>query len=242
MFKKLALLAGLVIFCGGCRHKVVAGADVLLSGTDFLKTLPESSFQIPNTNPPVVVTFIGHPQAGKAYDTAIERLDDVQLKPGGAAGTTRLQMRELSLESDKPVTMSNGHSYNVSVALDPNKPSMGTMTIRETKQGEGTFESTMQVNFVVSFDSTNGGPKLANATFSTSLSNTSEDDPPSAGQWVSNPQQSNPPCTTVSPKPKGAHDTNQHTGKGSNDLDFFPNGKINEKHSHLSRWHKAACI
>jgi len=234
---KLAVLAMLVIPCCGCRHRVLAG-------TDYLKTLSDSSFQLQGVADPPngVVTFVGKPQAGRAYDTAIERLDDVLLKPGGGAGKTRLQMKELSLGSANPVKMSNGESYNVTVSLDPNKPSLGTMTMRETKKGEGTFESTMEVNFVVAFDSIGGAPTLPDASFTISLSNTAKEDPPSVGQWVSNPQQGNPPCTLVTPKPKGARDTNQHLNKGDNDLDFYPNGKINENHNHTSRWHRAGCI
>src|SRR5215475_12225431 len=102
---KLAVLAVLVIPCCGCSHRVLAG-------TDYLKTLPDSSFQLQGvTDPPNGgVTFVGKPQSGKAYDTAIARMDDVLLKPGGSAGKTRLQMKELFLQSASPVKMSNGES------------------------------------------------------------------------------------------------------------------------------------
>lgn len=236
---RIVILAGItVLFCSSCAHK-----RTILAGTDYLKTLPDSSFELtlPGSTNSIPVTFVGNPRSGNAYDTAITRLDDVSIKPG-QSGKTRLQMSELSLKSDKPIAI-KGQQYNVLVTLDPGKPSMGTMTLTEdaNASGTGTFTSSFdQIHFVVAFEPLEQGEKLPEIHLSSALINDGSELP--GGQWVSDPKQANPPCTLVSPKPRTARDTNQHSGKGSDDLDIFPNGKINENHNHTSRWHKAACI
>lgn len=236
---RIVVLVGItVLFCTGCKQK-----HTILAGTDYLKTLPDSGFEL--TLPggkPVPVNFVGNPGPGKAYDTAVMRMDDVTVQPGGS-GTTRLQMMELSLKSANPVSI-NGGQYNLSVSLDPNKPSMGTMTLTEDANatGTGTFTSNFdQINFVVAFEPVGKGEKLPDVHLSTSLVNDGSDES-GPSKWVSNAGQANPPCTTVSPKPKGAHDTNSHTTRDKNDVDIFPNGQINENHNHTKQWHKAACI
>jgi hypothetical protein len=235
--RMIMLLAITVLFTSGCRYKVLAG-------TDYLKTAPHTSFdlQLPGVTSPQEIVFVGNPRSGNAYDTAVTRLDQVLLKPGGS-GKTRLKMTELSLKTENPVQI-NGQPYNLLVSLDPNKPSTGTMTITldaKTKNS-GTFTSNFdQVNFVVSFDPVGSGPKVPDLNLSSGLVNDGNNEF-GATRWVFNPKQANPPCTTVSPKPKGATDTNSHTGTQSRDLDIFPNGQINENHKHTSRWHRAACI
>jgi hypothetical protein len=235
---RIVILLGITLLLSlGCKQK-----RTILAGTDYLKTQPGSDFELSVPGGKTVrVTFVGNPRSGNAYDTAIMRMDDVTIEPGGS-GKTKLQMTELSLKSDKPVDI-NGQQYNLSVSLDPNKQSTGTMTITEdvNAQGSGGFTSSFdQINFVVAFEPTGKGEKLPDFHTSTSLVNDGSELP--AGKWVSDPKQANPPCTTVSPKPKGAHDTNSHTTRDKNDLDIFPNGQINENHNHTSRWHKAACI
>jgi hypothetical protein len=240
--KTIVLLGLTVLFTSGCRYKVLAGTDYLktVSGasvptrTSFDLTLPTGT--LPD------VKFVGNPRAGNAYDTAITRLDEVSLKPGGS-GTTRLKLTELSLKSETSVPI-NGQQYNLLVSLDPNKPSTGTMNIildAKTKSS-GTFTSNFdQVNFVVSFDPVGGGPKIPDMSLSDKLFNDGKNEF-GPNQWISGGNKANPPCTTVSPKPRGATDTNSHTGTQSRDLDIFPNGQINENHKNTSRWHRAACI
>ncbi|HEY6249767.1 MAG TPA: hypothetical protein VI685_07380 [Candidatus Angelobacter sp.] len=234
----MSILLGITtFFCCGCKRK-----HTILAGTDYLKTLPDSSFELPLPGgTKIPVTFVGNPQSGNAYDTAITRLDDVSIQPGGS-GKTRLQVTELSLKSDKPVAI-KGQQYNVSVTLDPNKPSMGAMTLTEdaNAKGSGTFTSSFdQINFVVAFEPIEKGEKLPEVHLSSSLVNDGTEAP--ASKWVSNAKQANPPCTMVTPKPRDARDTNQHSGKSPDDFDIFPNGQINENHNHTSRWHRAACI
>lgn len=236
-WRTVILLGITLMFCSGCKQQ-----RTILAGTDYLKTQPDSAFELPMPGgKTVAVTFVGNPRSGAAYDTAIVRMDDVTVEPGGS-GRTRLQMTELSLKSDKPIDI-NGQQYNVTVSLDPGKQSTGTMTVTldANTKDSGTFTSSFdQINFVVAFEPTGKGEKLPEIHLSSSLVNDGSELP--ATKWVSDPKQADPPCTTVTPKPKTARDTNQHTGKGSDDLDIFPNGKINENHNHTSRWHRAACI
>ena len=238
-WRTLILLGITLLFCFGCKQQ----KQTILAGTDYLKTPPGSDWELPLPGGKTLpVTFVGNPRSGNAYDTAIMRMDDVTIEPGGS-GKTKLQMTELSLKSDKPVDI-NGQQYNLSVTLDSSKTNTGTMTITEDANaaGTGTFTSSFdQINFVVAFEPMGKGEKLPDVHASTSLVNDGSDES-GPTKWVSNPGQADPPCTTVSPKPRGAHDTNSHTTRDKNDLDIFPNGKINEKHKNLSRWHRAACI
>lgn len=237
--RRLAILLSVTLFFSfGCKQK-----RTILAGTDYLKTQPDSAFELPLPGgKTMTVTFVGNPRSGNAYDTAIMRMDDVTIDPGGS-GKTRLQMTELSLKSDKSVEI-NGQQYNVTVSLDPNKQNNGTMniTLDANTKDSGTFTSSFdQINFVVAFEPTGTGQKLPEMHLSSSLVNDGSDES-GPSKWVSDPKQANPPCTTVSPKPKGARDTNSHTTRDKNDLDIFPNGKINENHNHTTRWHRAACI
>jgi hypothetical protein len=134
------------------------GASVL-AGSDYLSTT-SASFDF--GGPIGVVALMGGTPPSVA-DTIVTRLSDAMLPAVGSSATIDIEMTFLSLQSVAPVDVM-GNFFDVFVTLDPNVPSPGEMTINHefadngTPEAEGTFTSTLNVNFIAEFVSTMGGP------------------------------------------------------------------------------------
>jgi hypothetical protein len=134
----------------------------------------------------------------------------------GSSDTIEIQMRLLALRSVAPAFI-GGAFFDVFVSLDPATPSPGTMTITHefpdngTPAAEGTFTSSMTVNFIADFVPTGAGVPMS---IPGSLSLTS----PGPLTWSHEP----PPGALIVPGPPGDLDANLHAPLPPGFNDFFP--------------------
>jgi hypothetical protein len=158
-----------------------AQAASIFAGSDYLSTT-SASFNFGGSIG--TVAFQGAFGAGVA-DTVVTRLEDAILPAVGSSDTISIQMRLLELRSIAPILM-GGNLFNVAVSLNPALPSLGTMTINHqlpdnaTPAPEGTFTSSLQVNFVMSFVPVGPG-SAPNVVGSLNLSQTTP------ANWTHNP-------------------------------------------------------
>jgi hypothetical protein len=133
----------------------ISSALPVLQGDDLLTTIAPTEF----LSPFGPIDFVGNPPVGG--DTIVRRLvdanfpfDGVNVFPGaptpGTQVTIPIQMLQLSWQSTAPVVVS-GTPYDVSVALDPGLPSVGTMNIRHewAESGDLRPEGTLDAHFAL---------------------------------------------------------------------------------------------
>jgi len=195
------------------------GASVL-AGSDYLSTV-SASFDF--GGPIGVVDLMGGTPPGVA-DTIVTRLSDATLPGIGSSATIDIEMRFLSLQSIAPIQVM-GSFFDVFVTLDPNLPSPGEMTINHefadngTPDPEGTFTSTLNVNFLADFVSTMGGPG-----FQVTDSLTLQTSTPAS--WSHEPA----PGALLVTGPPGDLRANNHVPPRQGFGDFFIVGIVMEEH------------
>jgi hypothetical protein len=134
---------------------VPAETDIVPAGPDMFVTQPGTFFDIPGVG---AVNFLGVPNAQGA-DTIIQRLAAINVTDvPDAVGSTEmvpLKMTLLDLKSTAPVNI-GGSFFDVFVTLNPNIASTGTLDLTQTVNGEGipegTFTTSIDVNFILSFE------------------------------------------------------------------------------------------
>ena len=123
----------------------VGDADFVPAGADMLKTLPGTFFSIGGLSVPLH----GVPDATGA-DTIIQRLVAISIPDViGSTQTINTQMTELNLMSNAGAGPGGS---TVFIGLTPGVPSLGTLTMVQTINGEGTPEGTFSSFFDVFFD------------------------------------------------------------------------------------------
>jgi len=123
----------------------VADTDFVPAGADVLKTLPGTLFVIGG----ISVPLHGVPDATGA-DTIIQRLAAISIPDViGSTQTINTQMTELNLMSDAGAGPGGS---TVFIGLTPGVPSLGTLTMVQTINGEGIPEGTLTSFFDVFFD------------------------------------------------------------------------------------------
>ncbi len=162
-----AVIAVLTVLC--CVSSTIAqnGNVTITAGTD-LWTTPGGgqSFQDFSENPiPAdffgtgseafdgVIEFMGVPVGEQALgdnvDTAVSRLDDMVLSGVGSEATVAVEIVMLNLQSVEPITvMINGQEtrWDVNVQLSgAQQGQRGNMTIRQTSEDGGTYDSMFSV-------------------------------------------------------------------------------------------------
>src|SRR5580658_2630196 len=93
------------------------------------------------------------PRSGKEHsvgmtDTIVERKKDVIIKAIGGSGTTEIELVRLSLRSCCPIKVQVGRSvqrWDVHLGVSHSARSVGNITITQTSEHGGTFESEIQV-------------------------------------------------------------------------------------------------
>jgi hypothetical protein len=138
--------------------------DTVAVGSDMFVTQPGTFFDFPGLGPggtPLQVNFMGVPNA-QGVDTIVKRVNLPNM-PGiinvpdiiGATDTVPTVMTLLNLKSTAPVTI-GGAAYTVLVTLNPTVASTGSLVFTQTVTGEGvpegTFTSSLDVNFVLTFE------------------------------------------------------------------------------------------
>src|ERR1700685_2131856 len=164
------------VFPSISRGYPVGDTDIVPAGLDKFATQAGTFFDIPGIGPggaPVQVNFLGVPNA-QGVDTIIERLGPIDVSDTiGFTDTGRKQMQLLDLKSTAPVTI-GGVAYTVLVNLNPAVASTGTLVFTQTVNGEGvpegTFVSTLDVHFTLTFEN-NGVAAPCPAQVATTFAN-----------------------------------------------------------------------
>jgi hypothetical protein len=131
-------------------------ADNVPAGLDMFVTQPGTFFDIPLAGGGFVqANFLGVPNA-QGVDTIVQRLGAIDVKDvAGSTDTVNTLMTLLDLKTTAPVTI-GGVAYTVLVGLTPGVASNGTLTFTQTVNGEGvpegTYTSTLNVNFTLTFE------------------------------------------------------------------------------------------
>lgn len=134
------------------RGQPIGDTDIVPAGPDMFVTQPGTFFVIPGIGQ---VNFLGVPNAQGA-DTIVQRLSAIDVPDvAGATQTIDTKMTLLDLKSTAPVNI-GGSFFDVFVTLNPNIASTGTLMLTQTINGEGvpegTYISTLNVNFVLTFE------------------------------------------------------------------------------------------
>ena len=191
-----------------------ARASSVLAGSDYLTTAAALFDFGPGVG---VVALTGAFGPGVA-DTIVTRLRDADLPAVGSSDLVPIQMRLLELRSVAPAFVGVSF-FDVFVHLDPTMRSLGSMTISHdfpyngTPAAEGTFTSSLTVNFVADFVPTLGNPNPGMSA-SGSLALTT----PGPLPWSHEP----PPGALIVPGPPGDLDANLHAPLPPGFNDFFP--------------------
>jgi hypothetical protein len=182
-------------------------------GSDYFQTQTGTFATFP---PPIgVVNFMGNPVGPGSTDTIVQRLNEPTLIPGGGPSTVSTLLTTLSLEGTAPLNIGGFH-YSVFVNLDPSHlaDDTGTLLVSlNSAANGGTFSSTLNVFFDVSFLPLDGGPALATLPMNITLGSTGT-------PWSTTPAAGS---LLVSGTDGGSGDQagNIHTGLAPGELDFF---------------------
>ncbi len=153
------ILTGASIVEAGSAVTIPAGSDLWStpgggqSFQDFSETpIPADFFGTGSEAFSGNIEFKGVPMGetalGDAVDTIVERLDDVTLNGPRSEATVEIQIVALNLQSVDPITvMIDGQAtqWDVNVQLSGAPQPKGSMTIRQTDESGGTFDSTLPV-------------------------------------------------------------------------------------------------
>lgn len=88
-------------------------------------------------------------------DTIIERLNDVDLQVGGAAGEVDIKIRVLSLEATESFSAC-GETWAVDAYTDPDNQPISKLSIKALNNAGGSFSANLDVNGTVRFVSSKG--------------------------------------------------------------------------------------
>jgi hypothetical protein len=142
-------LFGLLATTPLCNAQVSGDPDFIPAGDDLLKTLPGTFFVLNGPGGTFTVPLHGVPDATGA-DTIIQRLAAISIPDViGSNQTINTQMTELNLSSN-PGAGPGGST--VLIGLTPAVPTLGTLTLTQTINGEGIPEGTFTSFFDVFFD------------------------------------------------------------------------------------------
>jgi hypothetical protein len=186
-----------------------AQAGVVLLGSDYLETLPGTTFG--------GAPFAGVPIGPGNTDTIVQRLNDANLPSLGSSTTIPTQMVELRLVTTVPVNfgLGVGFYYMTLQSVRGGPSTVGSMTItwnsaddHAPNTPEGTFNSFFDVFFDIRFGALNGPIALSDDLILSQSGSFWDADPP-AGKVIVN-------------GPVGNQNANLHTGKTSSQMDFFP--------------------
>ena len=145
---------------------IKAGFDVFETSGEAYFTIP-SGFGIPggffhkDSQPWTgLMTFTGYPvrkfedpRTGKVFDTGaadtfVERKQDVTIQKVPGTGSSPIQLVKLRLRSCRPIEVQVGRvvqRWDVEVDVSQTKPSSGTITITQTSDQGGTFNSELTI-------------------------------------------------------------------------------------------------
>lgn len=143
--------------------------STIQAGMDFFATDGDAYFTIPHGVPipgsffhkgsepwTGLIRFQGHPfrkfkdpRTGKEYqtdeaDTAVLRKQDVRIEKIPGSGKTEIELVALSLRSCNPIAVHVGRGvqhWDVRVSVSRSRPSTGAMTITQTDENGGHFDS-----------------------------------------------------------------------------------------------------
>jgi hypothetical protein len=192
----------------------IARADLfVLKGSDYFQTDAGTMF----SGVPFMGVPLGTPGLGNT-DTIVQRLADADFPSVGTSATVRIQLTALQLESVVPTDFGLGTDFYFitlqTARAGGGQISPGTMTINLNSPNdgtpanpEGTFDSSLDVFFDVRKGSLNG-PIALSTDLVLVNSGTSWDADPSPGDLIV-------------PGAVGDQNANLHTGKSSNQMDFF---------------------
>jgi hypothetical protein len=195
----------------------VAHADpIILLGSDYLETTAGTTFG--------GVAFQGVPIGPGSTDTIVQRQSNATLTGVGSSAVIPIELVALHLVSVAPTNfgLGLGFYYLTLQSARGGPTSVGQMTINYTIADDGlpgTPEGTFSSFFDVFFDIRLGselGPIAVSSDLMLSSSGTPWDADPTSG-------------TVLVTGAVGDQAANLHTGKGPNQLDFFP-GAISEQH------------
>jgi len=152
---------------------IQSGYDLFETDGDAYFTLPHG-FSVPadffqKGSAPFsgIIRFTGSPirkfedpRTGKEHkigstDTIVLRKKDVTFANVPGSGTTEIELVMLSLKSVSPIQVRTAHGvqkWDVTVSISSAKPSAGTMTIRQTSESGGTFDSELTIYPVFHFE------------------------------------------------------------------------------------------
>lgn len=207
---RLMPAGGFLLWALVCGLGTTAYADpVVLRGSDYLHTLPGTTF--------AGADFTGVPIGPGNTDTIVERLADASFTGVGDSDTIPIELVALSLASTTPIDLGGGLGfYYITLQSARGGPaSTGQMTIQLDSLSdnlpnspEGTFSSFFDVFFDIRLGATNGPIIISDDLLLTSAGTPWDADPPPGAIIVSGSS--------------GSQSANSHTGKGVDEMDFFP--------------------
>lgn len=167
MKKNLLLLFTVLVLVAplSALDRIPPGADLFYTRGDgstfmsFASNPVPAGFFCPGSLPFTGrVEFRGLPIAGAGgYDTIIERIDEVDLSEK-AAGSTRIRVRAVQLESLKPLTTSCGN-FILRAYLAPREQPITRMRVTQTEGDGGYFTASLSLNLRLVFSPVAGkGP------------------------------------------------------------------------------------
>jgi hypothetical protein len=216
-------IACAMLFFSSAKLSQSAALPVVILGSDYLTTIAAG------TTFPGLGNLMGVPLGGLAgnADTVVQREADAVFPSGpvSTAPAISIALAALQLETVAPVNPGPGLDfYFITLQSARGGPaSMGSMTITLTSADDGTAanpEGTFSSSIDVFFDIRKGslsGPIISSTDLVLSNSSTAWD-------------ATNPPGANIVSGPVGTFAANLHTGKASNQMDFFPVGPFNESH------------
>ncbi len=147
-----------------------AFADDVSADDDFIQTLDGTWFDF--GGPIGIVNFLGNPFDGNLWDTVIRRLDDVNFPTqggnpwdgsplDGTFDTIDIELVVLELRGIEPIDI-GGLLFDVTLSLDSDISSLGSMTLQHEWNDDGlfqgTFDSSINVFADALFTPVAGGP------------------------------------------------------------------------------------
>jgi len=145
----------------------VAWSTPIDVGIDEFHTLPGTFATLPPEAGGAILNLRSRPIScnGCDTDTIVRRLDPLPGLNVGGAGTTRIQITALSLESVSPVGI-GGSFFDVFVTLDPAVTQrIGAMTISQTTSDGGTFNANLPVDARLFFTQVGNPSNMFNLPF-----------------------------------------------------------------------------
>lgn len=157
---KLSLRASVAVLAVASVCSLASAQLSVDAGYDLFQSTSNSSF--------LGVDFVGLPaevytfpnpigkQNVDTTDTIIQRLNTVTAAAPGDTVTTPIQVDLLQLVSTAPTNAFGPMTTYYYITLNPNAPSLGTMSITVNNASGGMFTSMLDINFEIHMGSLNG--------------------------------------------------------------------------------------